>query len=92
MQYKKQNKKVYSTCPLGYLIDDLGNLVEDTDEQQTLTYIKSLRQQGLSYSKIANNLNNENIPTKTGKTWYSSTIKYILDNTLYDNMYSFLQK
>lgn len=84
LNYKKQNKKVYSNCPLGYLVNESGNLIEDKKEQETINYIKSLRQQGLSYSKIANQLNDESIPTKNNKKWHSETIKKILTNTLHN--------
>lgn len=84
LNYKKQNKQVYGQCPLGYLVDDLGNLIEDKKEQQTITYIKSLRTEGFSFGKIANRLNEENIPTKHGAKWYKSTIKKILDNTIHN--------
>lgn len=83
LQYKKLNKKVYGTTPLGYLVDNSGNLIKNPQEQQTIKYIQSLRKQGLSYSKIANQLNRDYIPTKTGKTWHSETIRKILTNTLH---------
>lgn len=85
INYKKQNLQQYGNTPLGFLLDSNGNLYPDKDEQKTINYIKMLRKKGLSFSKIASLLNNEKIPTKKGKSWYSSTIKYILDNTLYTN-------
>lgn len=83
LNFKKDNKKVYNHCPLGFLVDNEGNLIEDTKEQKTITYINQLRKDGLSLSKIANRLNNENIPTKKGGNWYKSTIKNILENSIY---------
>lgn len=85
LQYKKENKQVYSQCPLGFLIDNNGNLLEDKKEMKTVHYINSLRTEGLSLSKIANRLNNENIPTKKGGRWASETIRKILNNTIYQN-------
>lgn len=84
INYKKDNKKNYGTTPLGFLVDNSGNLVEDSKEQETITYIKKLRKEGLSYSKIANQLNGEGIATKQGKKWYSETIRKILNNTLHN--------
>jgi DNA invertase Pin-like site-specific DNA recombinase len=37
------------------------------------------RSSGRSYREIASRLNNEEIPTQNGKSWYATTVKNILD-------------
>ena len=45
------------------------------------SYLNHLRSQGLSYSSIANQLNNENVTTARGGRWYPTTVKNLLDRT-----------
>jgi hypothetical protein len=39
----------------------------------------NLRTQGLSLWRIANQLNNDQVPTKQGDTWRAQTVKNILE-------------
>jgi len=63
--------------------DRKPELAIDLDEAQTVSLIKKLRRKGLSMQKIADHLNSGGIETKRGGKWFASTVKYILDNTLY---------
>lgn len=60
-------------------------MVEDEQEQAIIRRIFFERSEGLSYWKIAEELNQAGVRTKKGgNKWYASTVKYILDNNLYD--------
>ncbi|NLH38434.1 MAG: recombinase family protein, partial [Thermotogaceae bacterium] len=84
LNYKKSNKQVYAPIPFGYVrVGD--RLIEDQEEQIILNKIFNYRKEGLSYWKIADELNTIGVETKKGgNKWYASTVKYILDNNLYD--------
>jgi len=84
LNYKKSNKQVYAPIPFGYVrVGD--RLIEDQEEQIILNKIFNYRKEGLSYWKIADELNRIGVETKKGgNKWYASTVKYILDNNLYD--------
>ena len=68
--------------PYGYDYRN-GQLVVNKNEEIHVKKIFELYQSGMSMSKIARNLNVENIPTKQNKTWGSETISKILKNPLY---------
>ena len=53
------------------------------EEKELVNRIFDLYIDGKSYFKIAKILNNENVPTKRGGNWASSTIKSIINNPLY---------
>lgn len=61
---------------------DLGqdgkSLIENPQEQAVLIRIQTMRNEGLSFPKIADRLNSENVPTKEGKTWAPTTIWQIM--------------
>lgn len=83
LNYKKNSKQAYSPTPFGF--ERVGDsLVEDEQEQAIIRRIFFERSEGLSYWKIAEELNSLGIATKKGGKWYASTVKYILDNNLYD--------
>ena len=52
---------------------------QDKTPEELKQKILVLRGSGLSYAAIANYLNESNIPTARGKTWYASTVKNICD-------------
>lgn len=79
LAHKRSRLRVYSPTPLGYTRD--GNkLVRDVDEQATLTRIRAMHASGISLNAIARTLNDEKVPTKQGKTWWASSIRYLLNN------------
>ena len=84
LQHKKANGQVYAPVPFGY--DREGdNLVLNREEIYVVNLIKDWREEGWSLRRISTELNSRNIPTKTGKKWHASTIRYILNNELYSN-------
>ena len=58
-------------------------LVVNESEKIIVNKIYDLYIEGLSYNSIAKKFNMENVPTKRGGKWASSTIKSILINPLY---------
>jgi len=68
--------------PYGYDYKD-GLLIENKDESKIVKKIFSNYLDGFSMSKIADDLNQNNIPTKQNKTWASQTISRILKNSVY---------
>lgn len=63
----------YGAPKYGYQSED-KELIEDTDQQETIKLIKRHRKSGKSYQKIADYLNSKAIPTKQGKQWSSSVV------------------
>jgi DNA invertase Pin-like site-specific DNA recombinase len=78
MQHLKAGGKVYSRPLMGF--DAIGGkLVANDAEQALIARMKAMRADGMSFARIANQLNADKVPTKRGGTWASMTIKKILD-------------
>ena len=65
--------------PFGYTVKN-GQLVIDEKEAFIVRTIFDLRSQGHSLQFIANELNNRDLYTKTGKVWATAQILYIVRN------------
>ena len=65
-----------------YVVKD-KKLVVNEYEKELVNKIFDLYIDGISYFKIAQKLNNENIKTKRGGRWAASTIQSIINNPLY---------
>jgi len=82
LTHKKRNLEAYAPTPLGYTrIND--SLEKDEKEWEIVNLIFQLRSEKISYSKIAEELNNRGIPGKRGGKWYGSTVRYVYQNDLY---------
>lgn len=80
LSHKRSKSERTGTVPVGYdLADDGVTLITNEREQQAITIVASLRQQGLSLRKIADELNRQGIPSKNGKPWKHSTVQRIVD-------------
>ena len=64
------------STPFGYAYLD-GKLLMDPKEQIALRKIQTLHEKGKSYQAIADELNNQNIPTRSGKPWIRSVVRSI---------------
>ncbi|MFQ5837595.1 MAG: recombinase family protein [Thermoplasmata archaeon] len=73
-----------SSCraPYGYSQGTSG-LKPLLDEAIVVTSIFKMYNRGMTLQTIAQALNNQQIPTKTGAKWHRSTVRYILRNPLY---------
>jgi DNA invertase Pin-like site-specific DNA recombinase len=83
LRHKKQNLKVYGPTPLGYSREN-DKLIENTGELACIEQIRELKKQGWSLRRIAEWLSTKGAPTKRGGRWHASTVRYILNNPLYD--------
>lgn len=74
MSHLKSARRRHSRfTPYGWDLDpDRGELCENTDEQRVLGRMLSLREEGLSYRKIADALEADGVPTKAGLSKWSS--------------------
>jgi site-specific DNA recombinase len=78
MRHLKAGSKVYSRPLMGF--DAVGGkLVANDAEQALIARMKAMRADGMSFARIANQLNADGTPTKRGGTWASMTVKKILD-------------
>lgn len=82
LQHKKNHREAYSPTPYGF--DRVGDTLEENHtEQATIEQINAWRADEWSLRKIAEALNEQGVPSKNGRRWYASTVKYILNNNLY---------
>ena len=65
-----------------YIVGEQKLVVNDI-ERELVNRIFDLYIDGKSYFKIAHQFNQENVPTKRGGHWASSTVKSIINNPLY---------
>lgn len=76
---RDQGRRISGRVPYGYdLADDDRHLVENDTEQSVIHRMADLRATGLSYQAIAEGLNADGIPPKTGDTWAGNTVRRIL--------------
>lgn len=80
LQHKKATGLVYSgVTPYGKQRTSAGLLIDEQSEQIAIVEMIRLRESGLSYQSIADELTCNDVPTKTGATWHATTVKKILD-------------
>ena len=76
---KATGAKLGGIVPYGYkLIKSTGKLSKIRKEQEVISRLLYWREEGWSYRRIAEMLESENIPSKTGKSWYASTVRNII--------------
>ncbi len=68
---------------LGFQGKDIPDLTVKDTEARTVARIFELRGQGETLDSIVETLNLEGHKTKRGGSWYRATVKYILDNSIY---------
>ena len=68
-------------APYGFIYDEkIENLVEETNESFIVKYIFDRYKDGVGSSRIARELNNQNIPSPTGKKWSDTVVFRMLHN------------
>ena len=83
LAHKKAHLEAYAPTPYGY--DREGkDLQANSHELAVVALVKEMRAQGWTLRKIAGALNEQGIPSKKGGRWHPGTIKYLVENTLYD--------
>ena len=73
----------YSLPPYGYQKDDKRDLIINPMERKVVLQIFNWTIEGKSPGQIAKLLNKQAIPTKRNGNWHDSTIRGILQNTVY---------
>lgn len=81
LAHKKANNTAYSPTPFGKAREG-DALLDHEKEREVISIMKEWREKGLTLRRIAARLNEGGIPTKQGKTWYASTIRYILEHAI----------
>ncbi|MCH8881021.1 MAG: recombinase family protein, partial [Planctomycetes bacterium] len=79
MGVKRANGERVGTLPYGFtLAADGTTLIPNDAEQETIGAIRTMRAEGLSFTKIAKTLTAQGIPTKSGNgTWNQSSVRGI---------------
>jgi len=76
---KKEDGKVYNGRIM-YGMKRVGDRLEKCeDEIKNIRWIKNMNSRGYSYYKIANMLNDKDIPTKEGGKWQHTIIKRVMN-------------
>jgi len=83
LDHKRAKRERVGSVPFGFdLADDGVALVTNDDEQLIINLINELRNRGLSYRRIADELTGREIRTKCGnKTWTHTAVRRIVDRT-----------
>jgi len=80
----KRGELVGHYAPYGFTYDEkLENLVENPKEAFIVRYIFDRYKVGVGSSRIARELNNQNIPSPTGKKWSGTVIFRMIRNEKY---------
>lgn len=82
LAHKKAHLEAYAPTPYGFQREG-DNLTPDNEEGQVVREIMKRRANGETLRAIAAWLNDSGIPTKQGKCWYASTVKYLSENSIY---------
>ncbi len=76
---KKEDGKVYNGRIM-YGMKRVGDRLEKCDDEiKNIRWIKNMNSRGYSYYKIANMLNDKDIPTKEGGKWQHTIIKRVMN-------------
>lgn len=81
LAHKRRQGQVYGTVPFGFVREgDL--LVVDEAEQAILGLIRDLREQGLSYARIASTLCEQGYRTRCGGRWFAASVHSVLTSAM----------
>jgi len=80
MQFKKSQGERVGQIPFGSMLDTTtGKLVDDVNEQAALALVRELHERGLSYTRIASELESRNMMNKAGRShWTKQQIHRII--------------
>lgn len=75
----RRQGRVWNHAPFGWAADADGYLIPVEAEQDTLTRIRALRADGVSYARVAATLTAEGRATKRGGRWAAATVHSVLN-------------
>ena len=78
---KLKGEKTGGTRPFGYQVIDNGNkkvLKPYQPEMKVISSMKNWKKSGMTYQKITDQLNNNNIPSTTGGSWCLTSVYKIM--------------
>jgi DNA invertase Pin-like site-specific DNA recombinase len=81
LQHKKSKSERVGTINFGFKLSDDGvTLIEDTDEQQVISAILSMRDSGLSLRKIVSELERKGFASRSGQPFQLKQVHRIVAN------------
>ncbi len=85
--YRKAKRLVYGAIPYGYSRHgDALKVIER--EFDMIRQVQTWHARGWSLRKIADAFNRRRVRTKHGRRWHASTVRYLLQNSLYSTLVS----
>jgi DNA invertase Pin-like site-specific DNA recombinase len=83
MIHRKAHRRIYGPTPYGF--DRCGEVLRpNAYELGFVELAKVCREAGWSLHRIAKELNRLDVKTKRGARWHASTVRYLLQNDLYE--------
>ena len=77
LMYKRKNGKVYGPIPFGFDRDG-DDLIPNKYEQQIIRWMFRRRKDQWGWKRIANGLNDQDIPSKQGGKWHANTVRGVV--------------
>jgi DNA invertase Pin-like site-specific DNA recombinase len=71
---RSRGERISGYAPYGWDLGCGGRLVANSAEQQTISYVRQLRADGVSFRGIATRLDREGIRPKRGRRWVHTTV------------------
>jgi site-specific DNA recombinase len=90
-RYKKSNREVFGGRLLYGVNEVEGKLIENNIELEVINLMNELREIGFSYQRVADYLNGENIKAKFDGIWYGSSVRMVLLNGVYNEMFEYVE-
>ncbi len=80
LRYKRDSGRQYNKEALYGFRHEQGRLVRCEQEQGVILQTMAMRASGLSYGRIAGQLNARKVLTRTGAPWHAEQIRRVVDN------------
>lgn len=78
LQYKRSQGERVGNLPFGYHLCDGGRLEPDEHEQEVIGLVRQLRDQGMTYAAIADELQRRQVTNRNGNTkWWTNQVHRI---------------
>jgi site-specific DNA recombinase len=77
-------------APIGYKRDRQGGLATDDESAEIVRRIFAAKATGATLKAIADDLNQDAVPTRRGGRWWPGTVRYVLDNPKYRGQVEYL--